>query len=80
MKDAPDGEARTVMRAAYTDSLRTVYIAIAAVSFVAMLLSLFIQHYDLDKPLETDQYLEGGGVEQDREMSTAQRPESSTSR
>ncbi|KAI6818475.1 putative MFS transporter [Hortaea werneckii] len=65
MKNAPDGEPLKVMRAAYTDSLRTVYIAIAAVSFVAMVLSIFIKHYDLDKPLETDQYLvenaEGSG-------------------
>ncbi|KAI7213260.1 putative MFS transporter [Hortaea werneckii] len=57
MKNAPDGEPLKVMRAAYTDSLRTVYIAIAAVSFVAMVLSIFIKHYDLDRPLETDQYL-----------------------
>ncbi|KAI7201504.1 putative MFS transporter [Hortaea werneckii] len=57
MKNAPDGEPLKVMRAAYTDSLRTVYIAIAAISFVAMVLSIFIKHYDLDRPLETDQYL-----------------------
>ncbi|KAI7232206.1 putative MFS transporter [Hortaea werneckii] len=73
MKNAPDGEPLKVMRAAYTDSLRTVYIAIAAVSFVATILSIFIKHYDLNKPLETDQYLvenaEGSGTQgQDTEM------------
>jgi len=55
MKNAPDGEARTVMRTAYTESLRTVYIVIAGVAFVAMVASAFIKHYGMDKPLETDQ-------------------------
>lgn len=78
MKNAPDGEPLKVMRAAYTDSLRTVYIAIAAVSFVAMVLSIFIKHYDLDRPLETDQYLvenaAGSGTQgQDTEMRESSR-------
>ncbi|KAK5129856.1 hypothetical protein LTR08_002764 [Meristemomyces frigidus] len=57
MKSAPESESRQVMRAAYTDSLRMVYIALAAVAFVATVASLFIQHYGIDQAMETDQGL-----------------------
>ena len=57
MNNAPDGEARTVMRTAYTDSLRIVYIALAAIAFVATVASMFIRHYEIDQALETKQGL-----------------------
>lgn len=42
------------MRTAYTESLRTVYIALAAIAFIATASSLFIRHYDIDQALETE--------------------------
>jgi len=57
MKNAPPSDARTEMRAAYTDSLRVVYIVMAVLSLAATVMSLFVKHYNLDRPLETDQYL-----------------------
>jgi hypothetical protein len=57
MKNAPPGDARNIMRSAYTDSLRLVYIVMAAFAFVASVLSLCVKHYNLDRALETEQYL-----------------------
>lgn len=45
------------MRTAYTESLRTVYIALAVIAFIATVASLFIEHYGIDQALETEQYL-----------------------
>lgn len=45
------------LQTAYTDSLRTVYIFIAALAGVSLVASLFIKPYDLNVGLETDQGL-----------------------
>ena len=55
MSEAPPSEARDILRTAYTDSLRTVYIVMAAVAFVATLASLWAQHYDMNQSLQTEQ-------------------------
>ncbi|KAH9809316.1 Sugar transporter [Teratosphaeria destructans] len=60
MKDAEPGDARTIMRAAYTDSLRLVYIVMACFACGAAVLSMFVEHYDLDRALETEQCLVEG--------------------
>ncbi|KAK5113590.1 hypothetical protein LTR85_010819 [Meristemomyces frigidus] len=57
MRSAPEGEARQVMRTAYTESLQTVYIALACLALAATAVSLFIRHYDIDQAMETDQGL-----------------------
>ncbi|KAK4546813.1 hypothetical protein LTR36_001545 [Oleoguttula mirabilis] len=64
MRNAPEGEARQVMRTAYTESLRTVYIALACVTFVATVSSLFIRHYDIDQAMETEQGFANGKEEE----------------
>ncbi|KAL6250391.1 hypothetical protein RBB50_002693 [Rhinocladiella similis] len=63
IKRTPQGEGRLQLMTAYTDSLRTVYIVIAAISGVCLVASLFIKAYDLNVGLETDQ----GLVESSRE-------------
>ena len=57
MNSAPDGEARQVMRTAYTDSLRVVYIALTTVAFIATVASLFIKAYNIDQAMESKQGL-----------------------
>lgn len=57
MSTAPDDDARRILRVAFSESMRTVYIAIAAIAFTAATASLFIKHYDLNQELETEQAL-----------------------
>jgi hypothetical protein len=57
LQNAPAGEAKTVMRTAFTDSIRIVYAMTAALAVVATLISLFVKHYDLDRALESEQTL-----------------------
>lgn len=45
------------MRTAYTESLRTVYIALACLAFAATVSSLFIGQYGIDQAMETEQGL-----------------------
>jgi len=68
LQHQPDGMARTVMRTAFTDSIRIVYIVIAGFALVATILSLFVKHYDMDRALETEQSL----VEASQESSEKQ--------
>jgi len=58
MKDAPPGDARTHMRMAYTESIRTVYIMAAVVALIATVASFWTRHYDLDQELLTEHALE----------------------
>lgn len=58
MKDAPPGPARTHMRTAYTESIRTVYIMAAVVALIATIASFWTKHYDLDQELQTEHALE----------------------
>lgn len=57
MKNSPESEARLVMRTAFTESMRTVYIVMAAVSALATVASFWIQHYDLNQEQHTEQAL-----------------------
>ncbi|KAJ5463669.1 hypothetical protein N7475_008613 [Penicillium sp. IBT 31633x] len=57
IKAMADGDDKANLKQAYTDSLRTVWIVCCAVSGVALLISLFTEHYDLDRALETNQGL-----------------------
>ncbi|KAH8690754.1 major facilitator superfamily domain-containing protein [Talaromyces proteolyticus] len=57
IKAMSPGETKSDLKAAYTDSLRIVWAVCCAVCGVALLLSLFIQHYDLDQALKTEQGL-----------------------
>ncbi|TKA62335.1 hypothetical protein B0A55_10656 [Friedmanniomyces simplex] len=59
LQDQPDGDARTVMRTAFTDSIRIVYIVMAGFALLAAVVSLFVKHYDMDRALETEQALAG---------------------
>lgn len=57
MSNAPDDKARLLMRTAFSESMRTVYIVIAALALVATLASLCIRHYDLNQEQQTEQAL-----------------------
>lgn len=57
MRTAAEGEAKDVLRTAFTDSMRIVYIVMAGFALAATAVSLFVKHYDLDRALETEQYL-----------------------
>lgn len=67
MKDAEPGEARHIVRKVYTESLRSVYIMATVVSFVALVASMFIKHYDLNQVQESDQGLECDDLKQSTE-------------
>lgn len=64
MKDAPPGPARDNCRNAYTESLRAVYIMAAVISFVALVASMWVKHYDLNQVQESDQGLECDNLKQ----------------
>ncbi|KAF9887265.1 hypothetical protein FE257_010393 [Aspergillus nanangensis] len=57
IREMPAGEIKTGLKEAYTDSLRIVYVVGCAVCGVGLLTSLFIEHYDLDRALNTNQGL-----------------------
>ncbi|KAJ5781197.1 hypothetical protein N7457_006357 [Penicillium paradoxum] len=57
IKAMADGAEKANLKEAYTDSLRTVWIVCCGVSGVALVISLFTQHYDLDRAMETEQGL-----------------------
>lgn len=61
LQDEPEGPAKEAMRTAFTDSLRVVYIAMAAISLLATVASFWTRHYDIDQALKTDQGLSGAG-------------------
>jgi len=60
IKDTKDSADRLVLQTAYTDSLRTIYIVMCSLAGLALVLSLLIQHFDLNQGLETDQGLVSG--------------------
>ena len=47
------------MRESYTRTLRSLYLMATIVSAIALILSFWVKHYDLDQALETDHGLEG---------------------
>lgn len=51
------GEDQHVLKGAYTDSLRTIYVVMTAFAGVCLALSVFIQKYDINVGLETEQGL-----------------------
>jgi hypothetical protein len=53
--DGPEGEQKMMLKQAYTDSLRTVWVVCAALLGVALLLSLLTKGYDLTMGLTSDQ-------------------------
>ena len=57
LQNAPPGPERDAMRAAYTQSMRAVYIALAVVSLIATIASVFIRHYSIDQEMATQQDL-----------------------
>jgi hypothetical protein len=57
IKAMADGADKANLKEAYTDSLRTVWIVCCAVSGAALVISLWTEHYDLDRDLETNQGL-----------------------
>lgn len=57
MKKAPQSESRLVMRTVFTESMRTVYMVMAALALAATIASLWIQHYDLNQEQRTEQAL-----------------------
>lgn len=77
IKAMADGADKANLKEAYTDSLRTVWVVCCGVSGVALLISFFTQHYDLDRAMETDQGLRDDDEtirsEKDLEMYTDRR-------
>jgi len=57
IKNTPAGQGKLELQTAYTDSLRTVYIVMAALAGMCLVASLFIKAYDLNVGLETEQGL-----------------------
>lgn len=62
MQNEPPGQELDVMRTAFTESMRVVYIAMAAAALVATLASLWIKHHDINQALETEQGLTEAGA------------------
>lgn len=60
IKDTPDGPNKSALRTAYTESLRTVYIVLTCLAGLALVLSMFVKAYDLNRGLETEQFLVDG--------------------
>lgn len=60
MQNEPPSPELDAMRKAFTESLRVVYIAMAAIALVATVASFWTKHYDLDQRLETEQGLQEG--------------------
>ena len=55
IKATPDGQDKLDLRTAYVDSVRLIFIVLCALGAVALVASLFIKSYDLDRALETEQ-------------------------
>jgi MFS family permease len=60
IRDTPEGVDKFALRSAYADSLKTVYVVLTALAGVALVLSLFVRSYDLNRGLETEQFLKTG--------------------
>lgn len=57
IRDTPDGPNKLALRTAYADSLKTVYIVLTCLAGVALVLSMLVKSYDLNRALETEQFL-----------------------
>jgi MFS family permease len=55
IKETPEGPNKLDLRTAYVDSVRVIFIVLCALSAVALVSSLFIKSYDLNRALETEQ-------------------------
>ncbi|KAK3112558.1 hypothetical protein LTR53_011051 [Teratosphaeriaceae sp. CCFEE 6253] len=55
LKHMAAGQAKEDLLESYADAIITVWIVMTALAAVALISSLWTQHYDLDRPLETDQ-------------------------
>ncbi|TQB69485.1 hypothetical protein MPDQ_001802 [Monascus purpureus] len=60
IKQTPDGADKLALRTAYTDSLRTVYIFLCALSGFCLALCVLVKAYDLNVGLETEHGLLDG--------------------
>ncbi|KAJ5475214.1 hypothetical protein N7539_008280 [Penicillium diatomitis] len=67
IKAMAEGPDKSNLKEAYTDSLRIVWAVCCAVSFVALVLSLFTKSYDLDQVLDSAQGLREGETQLPRE-------------
>lgn len=63
----PESVARTDLVQSYADALKVIWIVMCGLSAVAFVASLWTQHFDLDRELETEQ----GFVEQKRVIDAA---------
>lgn len=70
IKNTTSSVGKLQLRTAYTDSLRTVYIVLAALAGVSLVLSLVIKGYDLNVGLETDQGLIAKGSKKQTQTQT----------
>jgi MFS family permease len=57
IRETHEGPNKLALRTSYTDSLRTVYIVLACLAGLALVLSLGVKAYDLNRGLETEQFL-----------------------
>lgn len=60
IRDTQDSSDKLILRTAYTDSLRTIWIVVCALAGISLLLTFFIQEYNLNVGLETEQGLISG--------------------
>lgn len=75
LKSMPDGDDKSNLRTAYTDSLRIVWAVCCAISGVALLLSLLTESYDLNQALSSKQGLRDKKKNQSDEEQTVEKSE-----
>jgi MFS family permease len=75
LKSMPDGDDKSNLRTAYTDSLRIVWAVCCAISGVALLLSLLTESYDLNRALSSKQGLRDKKKNQSDEEQTVEKSE-----
>ncbi|KAN0084757.1 Major facilitator superfamily domain containing protein [Elaphomyces granulatus] len=75
IKSMPDGDDKSNLRTAYTDSLRIVWAVCCAISGVALLLSLLTESYDLNRALSSKQGLRDKKKNQSDEEQTVEKSE-----
>lgn len=57
IQQTSDEQTKMLLKTAYTDSIRTIYIVLTALAGAALLLSAYIKKYDINVGLETEQGL-----------------------
>ena len=55
IKATPAGQDKLDLQTAYVDSVRLIFIVLCALASTALVASVFIKHYDLNRQLETEQ-------------------------